>query len=127
MSALATFRDFRPVRAARERLGRRRALILLALLAVYGVWSTTFLGIAIALRGLPPFLLGGLRYVAAAVIMLAVAAALRHARPSGREIAGSALLGLFFVAVGNGVLSWSVQWVETGTAALLGAIGPLFL
>lgn len=124
---IATLRDFGPVRQARERLGPGRLTILLALLAVYLIWSTTFLGIAIALRGLPPFLLGGLRYVAAALIMAAVAAALGHARPTARQAAGSALLGLFFVAVGNGVLTWSEQYVETGTAALLGAIGPLFL
>lgn len=124
---IATLRNSGPLRAARERLGPGKLTILLALLTVYTLWSTTFLGIAIALRGLPPFLLGGMRYVAAALILAAVALALRQARPSWREAAGSALLGLFFVAVGNGALTWAQQWVATGTAALLGAIGPLFL
>ncbi len=124
---IATLRDFGPVRHARERLGGRKLTILLALLAVYLVWSTTFLGIAIALRGLPPFMLGGLRYLAAGLIMAVVAMAIGHARPTVSQAAGSALLGLFFVAVGNGACTWSVQYVETGTVALLGAIGPLFL
>lgn len=124
---IATLRNSGPVRAARERLGPGRLTVLLALATVYLLWSTTFLGIAIALRGLPPFLLGGMRYAAAAAVLALVALALRQARPTWREAAGSALLGLFFVAVGNGALTWAQQWVETGTAALLGAIGPLFL
>lgn len=124
---IATLRDFAPVRQARERFGGPRLAVVAALLAVYAIWSTTFLGIAIALRGLPPFTLGGLRYLAAAAIMVAIALAIRQARPHAREVAGSAFLGLFFVAVGNGALTWSEQWVSTGTAALLGAIGPLFL
>lgn len=124
---IATLRDFGPVRQARARLGGPRFAILTALLSVYLIWSTTFLGIAIALRGLPPFLLGGLRYMAAALIMVVVATALGQARPTRAQALGSALLGLFFVAVGNGVLTWAQQYVPTGTAALLGAIGPLFL
>ena len=54
--------------------------------------------------------------------MVAIALAIRQARPHTREVAGSAFLGLFFVAVGNGALTWSEQWVSTGTAALLGAL-----
>ena len=116
-----------PLRQVRARLGGPRFAILAALLSVYLIWSTTFLGIAIALRGLPPFLLGGLRYVAAGLIMVVVAMAMKQARPTPAQALGSGLLGLFFVAVGNGVLTWSEQYVATGTAALLGAIGPLFL
>ena len=45
------------------RNGTRRAWI--AWVAVCLIWGTTYLGIKVALETIPPFLMGGLRYVAA--------------------------------------------------------------
>jgi drug/metabolite transporter (DMT)-like permease len=52
---------------------QRRAWI--AWIAVCVIWGTTYLGIKVALETIPPFLMGGLRYVAAGVVLAATLAA----------------------------------------------------
>jgi len=46
------------------------SLIVTSLLAVYFAWGSTYLAIRIALTGLPPFLLAGLRAVVAGALLL---------------------------------------------------------
>jgi drug/metabolite transporter (DMT)-like permease len=43
--------------------------VLLALLAVYVLWGSTYYGIAIAVHTLPPILMAGMRFIAAGAIL----------------------------------------------------------
>ena len=44
--------------------------VILAFLTVYIVWGSTYFFISKALHGFPPFLLGGIRFVIAGLIMM---------------------------------------------------------
>ncbi|GLX05563.1 drug/metabolite exporter YedA [Microbispora sp. NBRC 16548] len=100
----------------------------LALAAVYVVWGSTYLGIAIAIQTLPPMTSGGLRFVAAALILGTVL--LVRAVPfrmRWREFGGAALVGLLLLAGGNGMVAVAEQHISSGLAALLVASTPLWL
>ncbi len=56
---------------------RRNAYVAWATICL--VWGTTYLGIKVALESIPPFLMGGLRYVIAGSILAAVPASARQA------------------------------------------------
>lgn len=103
-----------------------RFAIAVALAAIYLIWGSTYLAIAVALEGLPPFLLGAVRFVAAGVL-LGLWPVLRGHRPTGRQLASAAVLGVLLVAGGNGAVNWASQWVASGTAALVSAITPCFI
>ena len=75
--------------------GSSRAQLWTALWIVYLVWGSTYLGIKIAVRTLPPLLAAGTRFLAAAAILALVAlAARRSLRVAPREAVAAAGLGV---------------------------------
>lgn len=99
----------------------------LALGAIYLLWGSTYLAIRYALDGFPPFMLGAVRYVLSGALLLGVASALGHERPSPRQFGNAAVTGLLVVLAANGAIIWSEQFIPSGLAALLVASLPLSL
>jgi drug/metabolite transporter (DMT)-like permease len=105
-----------------------KAVAWFAFAIVCVVWGTTYLGIAIALETIPPLLLTGTRFVAAGLIMLAIARLRGERIPRDRRtLANLALVGFLMVGVGNLAVVWAEQWVPSGIAALLVATAPFWM
>ena len=101
-----------------------------ALLAVYLIWGSTYLAIRIAVESIPPFLAGGLRFVAAGLV-LSVALMARggaaRLRITRGQLAGAALIGVALLVNGNGFVMVGEQQVPSGLAALVIAAVPLWV
>jgi drug/metabolite transporter (DMT)-like permease len=97
--------------------------ILLAFAGVYLIWGTTFLALAFAIRSIPPFIAGGLRFLTAGTMMY-VWLRWRESRPfSGLDVGGSVLCGVLLSGAGNGFVVWSQQALPSGIAAMfVGAV-----
>jgi drug/metabolite transporter (DMT)-like permease len=97
--------------------------IVLAFTGVYIIWGTTFLALALAIRSIPPFITGGVRFLIAGAIMYAYVRA-REARPfAGINIAGAMLCGALLSGIGNGFVVWSQLKLPSGIAAMfVGAV-----
>ena len=54
-----------------EKKGTRKAAVIVAYFLIYVVWGSTYYFIGVALEGLPPFLLGAIRFSIAGLILLA--------------------------------------------------------
>ena len=102
-----------------------RGKVVLALLVLYLVWGSTYLGIRVALEGFPPLFLSGSRYVLAGGLLYAFLRWRGAPRPSAREWGGAFLVGTLLVA-GNALVSISEQWVSSGLAAVVMASMPLW-
>ncbi|WP_175596115.1 EamA family transporter [Thermomonospora catenispora] len=101
-----------------------------ALLVVYVVWGSTYLGIGIAIESMPPMLHAGIRFLIAAALLAAFLALRRGPgalRASRRRIGSAMLVGLLLLTSGNGLVAIAEQHVSTGLAALLVAAVPLWL
>lgn len=99
--------------------------IALAFTAIYLIWGTTFLGIALVLRSFPPFASASIRFLCAGVLLLSVLR-LRGPRPlAGIPIARMVLCGVLLVSGGNGLVVWAQQGVPSGIAALVIASIPV--
>lgn len=101
-----------------------------ALIVVYLLWGSTYLGIGVLVQSIPPLLGSGARFLLAGVILAGYVAATRGwsaLRVDGRELATSVLLGFLALVVGNGGLSLAEQHVETGLAALIVAATPVWI
>ncbi len=98
-----------------------------AFAGIYLIWSTTYLAIAVAIRTVPPFGVGALRYLTAGGLMYAWLRA-RESRPfDGLNIGGTILCGVLMSGVGNGLVMWAQQGIPSGVAALFVASLPMLI
>ncbi len=100
-----------------------------ALGIVYVVWGSTYLGMAVADRTLPPLLMLSVRFLIAGALLYAFAARRGEfaVRPGRREWRAATIVGTALLVLDTGGVAWAVQRVPSGTAALLVASVPLFM
>ena len=102
-------------------------MVTLALLAVYIVWGSTYLGLRFGLEGFPPFLLNGFRLVAAGAILHAMARRTGAAHPTREQWVHSALIGALMFVGGLGLVTIAEDnGVGSGLAASAVAAMPLW-
>src|SRR5438094_5540615 len=101
-------------------------MTLAAYAAVYLIWGSTYLAIRVAVGGIPPLLLMGVRCTAAGALMLAWAA-VRRERTTREQWRHAAIAGGLMIACTYGALGWAEQRLTSGIAALLSATSPLWL
>ena len=101
--------------------------VFLALAAVYLIWGSTYLGIRIALEAYPPFLMGGLRFVAAGSLLYGFLRLRGHAPPTRAQWRNAMVLGLLLVMLVNGLVNFAEMTVSSGLAAVAIASMPLWV
>jgi len=104
---------------------RRNAWIAWA--AVCLIWGTTYLAIKIALETIPPFLMGGIRYLIAGVLLALWLLARGQTIPPVREWGRLAVLGFLMIALGNGGVVWAEQYLASGLTAVVIATSPFWM
>jgi drug/metabolite transporter (DMT)-like permease len=110
-------------------LGASRARIWVALAVVYVVWGSTYLGIDLAVRTIPPFLMASVRFLIAGALLYvwAIRRGDRTDRPTARHWLSAFLIAAPMLAVGNAAVGWAEQTLDTGTASLIIASVPLWM
>ncbi len=104
----------------------KRVYIILAFLAIYIIWGSTYLFNKIAVSELPPFLLGGLRFTVAGLLIFCMAAILgKPIRITVQQAKNTLIAGFLFLTLGNGLAVWALQYIDSGFAALEIAAQPL--
>ncbi len=102
-----------------------RSRLWLALPTIYVIWGSTYLGIAVAIESIPPFLMAGSRFVIAGGLLLGwawLSGGRRLRLPSRREWRDALIVGGLLFGGGNGLVGWGEQTVPSGVAALLIAL-----
>jgi drug/metabolite transporter (DMT)-like permease len=103
-----------------------RLLIALALVTLYFIWGSTYLGIRIALRGYPPLFFPGLRFAAAGAALLGIMRLRGAPLPTPRQWFNATLIGFLLLGVGNGGVVLAERSVGSGLAATAVATVPLW-
>ncbi|GAA4392655.1 drug/metabolite exporter YedA [Hymenobacter koreensis] len=98
-----------------------------ALLALYLIWGSTYLGTKVALTAWPPFLLSATRYLLAGGVQYGVMRLSGAAAPSKQDWLRAAVVGFCLPLFGNGGTTFSQQFIPSGLAALMVATVPMFL
>ncbi len=104
-----------------------RTKVLLAFLAVYVIWGSTYLAIRFAIETIPPFLMAGVRFVVAGSVLFIWARMRGAAQPTIGQWRSTAIVGLLLLVGGNGGVVWAEQLVPSGLTALLVATVPLWM
>lgn len=110
-----------PVRTAPSRV-----LVIAAFAAVYLIWGSTYMAIRIAVETVPPFLLGGVRFLVAGGALLGVLGLRGMAGPTPRQWRNASVTGAIMLVGGNGLVNWAEQWVPSSIAALFIASTPVW-
>jgi drug/metabolite transporter (DMT)-like permease len=101
--------------------------VLLAFAIIYFVWGSTFLAIRVGVREVPPFLLAGLRFLVAGLVLLVWMRARGTPSPTRREWGAATLLATLIFVFDYGLLFWAEKRVPSGIAAVMMATIPVFM
>jgi drug/metabolite transporter (DMT)-like permease len=110
--------------------GPSSARIWAGIWVIYIVWGSTYLGIAVAIESIPPFLMAAIRFAIAGAILLGWTM-LREGRtwrpPSRREVRDTTIVAALLLGGGMGMVAFGEQSVPSGITALFIAMMPLWL
>lgn len=104
-----------------------RWIIVTALFAVYVIWGSTYLVMRIGLETVPPFLMGGARFVVAGVLLFGFLRLRGAPSPSAKEWGAAAKVGVLLLVAGNGFIALAEQSVSSSVAAMVVATMPLWM
>ncbi len=105
---------------------RNSFLIVLAFFAIYVIWGATYLLNKIAVTELPAFMLAGIRFVVAGLLIFSIAKLSgRSLKISKKQFINTVIAGFLFLTFGNGVVVWALKYVDSGFAALEVSAQPL--
>lgn len=103
-------------------------LVIIAFISIYLIWGGTYLFVAIALNDLPPFFLAGIRFILASLLIGIVLPFLKSSqRPSYLQVKNAFVAGILFLVLGNGGMSWALQYIDSGLAALIISAQPMVI
>lgn len=103
-------------------------LVILAFAAIYIIWGSTYLLNKIAVHELPPFMLSGFRFTAAAgLIFIWAAISGKPLKINRRQALNSLFAGFLFLSIGNGFAVWALRYLDSGFAALEISAQPLVI
>ncbi len=103
-----------------------KALIVLAFFSIYVIWGSTYSLNKIAVAELPPFLLAGIRFSIAGLLIFGITKLLgKSVKINLKQLKNTTIAGFLFLSFGNGVVVWALKYVDSNFAALEIAAQPL--
>lgn len=104
----------------------RKSIVIACFLAIYFLWGSTYLAVALGLQSIPPLMLMGFRSIGGGIILLALGWR-GLADSSGRTWANGIACGLLFFLGCHGILAYAQQTVPSGIAAIMLATIPFWI
>ncbi len=99
--------------------------VVLAFLAIYILWGTTFLAIRIAVQEVPPLFAAGIRFFTAGIILYSFMRLRGRVAPTAQQWRNLALIGLVMFVAEYGPLFWAEKYLSSGVTSILAATIPL--
>ncbi|MFA5943607.1 MAG: EamA family transporter [Candidatus Thermoplasmatota archaeon] len=104
-----------------------RGRVLLAFVAIYVIWGSTYFAIKVAIDTLPALLMAGTRFIVAGAALWMLAPGDRNVDPTKRDWLWAFILGAFLLLAGNGIVSVVETKMPTSITALLITSVPLWM
>jgi len=100
--------------------------IIVAFLAIYIIWGSTYTGIKYAIQSIPPLLMSGIRYFIAGLILYLFALAKGAPKPTMQHWKNTTIIGALLLLVGNGAVASAEMLIPSGIAALIVCSVPIW-
>ncbi len=102
-------------------------LIILAFFIIYIVWGSTYLANAWGVKSVPPLIFAGARFLLGGVLLLGIARLFGPIKVSKKQLVNTMIAGVVLFTIGNGMVVWSLQFLDSGITALFVAFEPLIV
>lgn len=106
---------------------RTNLRLVIAFAAIYIIWGTTYVGISLAIRTLPPFVSGAIRFLLAAALLYGWIRSKSPQPMTGVPLGKALITGVLLSGIGNGFVIFAQQGIPSGIAALVVAAMPVFV
>lgn len=101
-------------------------LVIVAFATVYIVWGSTYFFIQMAIQGIPPLLMGAMRFITAGSLLLIWCAIKGEKLFNRNSIVTSAVTGILLLCGGNGAVIWAEQKLPSAMVAILVSAAPIW-
>lgn len=103
----------------------RKAYIALGLVSFF--WGTTYIASRIGAQHMPGLFVSGLRQFMSGSILVAYFLIRGHRLPGWALLKKISVQSIFMLCLANGLLTWSLEYISGGLAAIIAALVPLFI
>ena len=102
-------------------------LVIIAFATVYIVWGSTYFFIRFAEEGgLPPFILGAMRFTTAGLLLMGWCVIKGEKIFVAKDILSAAVTGILLLFVGNGIVIWAEKTLPSAMVAILVSSSPIW-
>jgi drug/metabolite transporter (DMT)-like permease len=101
--------------------------IVLAFLAVYVIWGSTYLAIRFVIQDFPPFMMAGVRFLIAGALLYALVRLRGAPTPKPLHWVPAGIIGTLLLVFGNLGVVLSERTVPTGLVSILVAMVPIYV
>lgn len=106
---------------------KRRFAVIISYFLIYVIWGSTYYFIGMALQGLPPFLLGALRFTSAGLLLLLLCA-FHHEHLFRKElVCCSAVSGIVLLFVDMAVIMLAQRYVSSSVVAIVASSTAIWI
>jgi len=103
----------------------KRAYLALGIVSFF--WGTTYIASRIGVQHIPGLFISGLRQFVSGLILVCFFLAKGYSLPGWKVLKKISLQGILLLCVANGLLTWSLEYINSGLAAIIAALVPLFI
>ena len=108
--------------------GNTLFLIIISFAAVYIIWGSTYMFVAITVEDIPPYLMSSIRFSSAALLLASLTILLnRYHSVSAKQLKNAIFAGFLLIGCGTGGVAWALQFVDSGFTALVISGQPLLI
>jgi len=102
-----------------------KAYIALGLVSFF--WGTTYIAARIGVQNMPGLFISGLRQFISRLILVVFFLLKGYQLPGWTLLKKISVQSIFLLCIANGLLTWSVEYISGGLAAIIAALVPLFI
>jgi drug/metabolite transporter (DMT)-like permease len=103
----------------------QKAYIALALVSFF--WGTTYIASRIGAQEMPGLFVAGARQFLGGFILVTFFLLKGYKIPAWKVIKRISIQGIFLLCIANGALTWALEYISSGLAAIIAALVPLFI
>jgi len=101
-------------------------MVVIAFATVYLVWGSTYFFIRMAIQGIPPLLMGAMRFFTAGALVLIYCIIKGEKIFIRKSMITSAIVGILLLGGGNGAVIWVEQTLPSAMVAILVSAAPIW-
>ena len=104
---------------------RNKAYLALAVVSFF--WGTTYLASRISAQHIPGLFVSGVRQFISGLLLVAYFRSRGYAWPDKKSWITIAIQGVLLLCISNGLLTWALEYINSGLAAIIAGLVPLFV